>query len=163
MRLQTGRIRSSRSRRPERRSNLSGRNQDHALSVDEQDFARALDLAHDLIFGELLQVEGGEQDEFQLRGFRAYGICDLQHRYPRQPAERRLQRDDPGRGLGLPEIFAIAEIEAAVALQRVQNRLPSGSMVSIPVNCAYSSRTAARKAEHAALSRVSRSRARARP
>ena len=72
-----------------------------------------------MMLREFLQIERREQDEFQLRGFRAHGVGDLQHRYPRQPAERRLQRDDPVRDQGLLEIVAIPEIEGAVAPQRV--------------------------------------------
>ena len=46
-----------------------------------------------------------------------YAICNT--RYPGQPAERRLQRDDPVRDQGLLEICAIPEIEGPVGPQRV--------------------------------------------
>ena len=56
---------------------------------------------------------------FNCAGFRAHGVGDLQHRYSRQPAEHRLQRDDPVRNQGLPEIVAVPEIEGSVGPQRV--------------------------------------------
>ena len=105
---------------------LSRGNQNHALFVDQQDFSPAHSFPQGLVVRELLKIERGEQDEFQRRAFRPYGICDLQHRYPRQPAERRLQRDHSGRELRLLEIVAIPEIEAAVALQRVAEQAAVG-------------------------------------
>ena len=72
-----------------------------------------------MIVGEFLEVERGEQDEFQLAGFRAHGVGDLQHRDPRQPAEHGLERDDAVRNQGLLEVGAIPEIEGPVGSQRV--------------------------------------------
>ena len=94
----------------------------------------------------------------------AHWVGDLQHGYSRQPAEHRLQRDDPVRNQRLLEIVAVPEIEDSVGPQRVRRtgRRPDRWSIS-PVNCVYSSRTADRKSEQAALSLVSRSRARARP
>ena len=109
--------------------NLAGiGNEDRTFPVDEQDFACA-DVRYQalvMILREFLQIERSQQDEFQLRRFRAYGVGDLQHRCPRQPAERRFQRDGPVRDQGLLEIFAVPEIEAAVGLQRVAEQAAVG-------------------------------------
>jgi len=72
-----------------------------------------------VIVSEFLQIERGEQDEFQLPGFGANGIGDLQHRDPRQPAEHGLERDHAVRSQGLLEVCAIPEIEGPVGSQRV--------------------------------------------
>ena len=72
-----------------------------------------------MIVGELLQIERGEQDEFQLPGFLAHGVGDLQYRNPRQPAEYRFERDRVPRSQSLLEVGAIPEIEGAVGSQRV--------------------------------------------
>ena len=110
--------------------NLAGiGDEDRTFPVDEQDFACAGMFVHQalvMILREFLQIERSQQDEFQLRRFRAYGVGDLQHRCPRQPAERRFQRDGPLRGQGLLEIFAVPEVEAAVGLQRVAEQAAVG-------------------------------------
>jgi len=92
--------------------------QDHAFPVNEQDLA-VVRQALAVIVSEFLQIERGEQDEFQLAGFRAHGIGDLQHRDSRQPAEHGFERDDAVRNQRLLEIGAIPEIEGPVGLQRV--------------------------------------------
>jgi hypothetical protein len=72
-----------------------------------------------VILGEFLQIERCEQDEFQLPGFGANGIGDLQHRDPRQPAEHGLERDDAVRNQRLLEVGAVPEIEGPVGAQRI--------------------------------------------
>ena len=72
-----------------------------------------------VIFREFVEVERGEQDEFERACLRSHRVGDLQHRYSGQPAEHRLHRDDALLGLDLFEIAAVVQIEGAVGPQRV--------------------------------------------